>query len=150
MNDYIKRKPIRVQSLCLPSEIENEHTIRHQLPSEYLYENGILSFPAGFLESYIIDGKDYNYDENYSLDEQKELVLKDLVKEGYKLEEAEELIDKIEIKEGNANLLNFDKSLAWLELHPKFRRDALQLLNEARINAQTENQSEPARKIKKR
>jgi len=148
--DFLWRRPVQVTILKRLPEEENEHLIAQRLADGYLYEGGVFTFPAGFHESYIINNKDYNYDGKYSLEEQKELVLRDLNQVGFEPKDAEELIEGIETNEGLTRFLSFDASREWLKLHPEFERDALQKLNEARAEVQAESHLEPGRRTRRR
>mgnify|MGYP001564907501 CR=1 FL=1 len=123
----------------------NEQLIAGRLPDGYLLENGIFRFPAGYWESYFVNGKEYNVEGNRSLEEQKELIGKDLLQEGFTKEDTEEFIAKIETKEGRPMLLTLETSNTWLRYHPEFEQEALHLIEEI----QSEVRAELGREMKR-
>lgn len=120
--------------------------IARRLPAEHIYDNGLYRFPAGVWESYFVNGKEYNYDGDRSLEEQKRLIAQDLALEGFQPEEIEEYISLIETKEGLPMVMNFEASLQWLKRHPEFKEQAMQILNEAKNKIASERESERNRR----
>lgn len=137
--DYIWKRPIVATILRLPKDNENELMLSERLPEGYSYHDGFFSFPAGFKESLILDGIDYNSGEvDLPLELQKETAIKELKEKGFETKEIEELLDGLKIREGNTRFLNHENSLQWLDLHPEFKEEAIKILNESRQEVQNE------------
>jgi hypothetical protein len=146
--DFLSRK--QVQAIILVSIDVNERLVANRLPEEYWLDNGTFRFPAGYLASYFVNGKEYNADGNRTLEEQRELIAKDLEEEGFDREEAEEFIAKIETREGRQMLLTLEASNKWLKYHPEFEKEALRLLCEIKSELQSEKKTEFGREMKRR
>lgn len=138
MLDVLRRS--QVQALTVLTHIPpwEEDMVARKLPEPYLFDGGHFRFPAGLWESYIVNGKEYNVDGNRTLEEQKELIIHDLLQEGFTQEEASEFIDTIEVKESGDMRLSFDASYKWLKQHPEFEREAMKKLKEAEVKKESE------------
>lgn len=146
--DFLSRRPMR--AVMLVSSAEHEYAVARKLPQDYIYEDWKFYFPAGFWESYFVNDKEYNIDGNRSLEEQKELIIQDLAKEGFKQAEAEEFINALETHEGSNMLLNFDESYRWLKRHPEFKNEAMQKLHEAEALVKKEASFESGSRSKRK
>ena len=146
--DFLSRRPVRV--IILANSSGNNRAVAGRLPEDYIFEDGKFNFPAGFWESYFVNGKEYNVDGNRSLEQQKELIIQDLAEEGFKQEEAEEFINALETQEGNRMLLNFDASYKWLKLYPEFKNEAITKLHEAEAEVKKEGERESSKRGKRR
>ena len=68
--DYLMRR--KVHAITFHDAPVSALQVRELLPTGYLYDgDGKFRFPAGYQESYVVDGKDYNFDSEKSLEEQK-------------------------------------------------------------------------------
>lgn len=146
--DFLSRRP--VQAIMLTNCSGNNRAVASRLPVDYIFENGKFNFPAGFWESYFVNGKEYNVDGNRSLEQQKELIIQDLAGEGFDSEEAKEFINALEIKEGSRKLLNYEWSMIWLELHPEFEREAIKKLKEAEAEFKKEGSFESSKRSRRK
>jgi len=146
--DFLSRRP--VQAMMLVSIDVNEPLVANRLPEGYLLDNGKFRFPAGYWESYFVNGKEYNVDGNRTLDEQRDLIAKDLLEEGFSKEEVEEFIAGIETREGRPMLLTPEASDKWLKYHPEFETVALRLLGEIKKEIQSETGMEIRGGMKKK
>lgn len=126
--DFLSRRAVR--AMIIIQTDEDDRKIASRLPSEYLFENGLFRFPAGYWESYFVNGKEYNVEGNRTLKEQQNLIAKDLSEEGFAKEEIEEFISGIETHEERPMLLTPETSNKWLRYHPEFEKEALRLLGE--------------------
>lgn len=124
------RSPVRAISI-VAIDIQ-EKAIANKLPEDYTLAGGVLRFPAGYWETYFVDGKEYNYDGTRSLEEQKKLIAKDLLEEGFDEKDIDHFIDQIPVKEGYPMLLEMEASLRWLRQHPEYEQKAFDALSEAR------------------
>lgn len=115
-----------------------------------MLDNGKFRFPAGYWESYFVNGKEYNAEGNRTPDDQRELITKDLTEEGFSQEEAEEFTAEIETKEGRPMLLTSEASNKWLRYHPEFETEALRLLGEIKKGIQSETTREIKGGMKKK
>jgi hypothetical protein len=145
--DFLSRRPVR--AMIIIQTDKNDQKIAGRLPSEYLLENGLFRFPAGYWESYFVNGREYNVEGNRSLKEQQELITKDLSEEGFTKEEIEEFILEIETREGRPMLLTLETSNKWLRYHPEFEKEALRLLGKIKNEIQGERESELTKHFKK-
>lgn len=134
--DFLSRRP--VQAVIMISLDTSETLAASRLPEGYFLDNGIFRFPAGYWESYFVNGKEYNADGNRTTAEQQELITKDLTEEGFGPKEIEEFIAEIETKEGLQMSLTPDASNSWLKYHPEFETEALHLLSEIKKEVQNE------------
>jgi len=146
--DFLSHRPVRATIMIATNA--NEYLIDKHLPEGYLLNNGVFRFPAGYWESYFVNGKEYNAEGNRSLDEQHELIVKDLTNEGFDQEEIQELMEEIETQEGRQMLLTLDASNKWLRYHPEFEKNALHLLGEVKNEVQSETKNEIRGRIKRR
>jgi len=146
--DFLSRRS--VQAIILISLDVNEPLVADRLPEGYLLDNGKFRFPAGYWESYCANGKEYNAEGNRTLDEQRELIAKDLSEEGFSTEEAEKFMVEIETREGRPMLLTPESSNKWLKYHPEFETEALCLLGEIKNELQSELKTELGRGMKKK
>ena len=146
--DFLFRRPVRVTMLV--SIDANERQVSTRLPDDFLLDNGKFRFPAGFWESYFVNGKEYNTEGDRTLDEQKELIAKDLTEEGFTSEEIEEFVTEIETREGWPMLLTPESSNKWLRYHPEFEQEALRLLGEIKNEIQGETKRENRGGMKKK
>ncbi len=89
-----------------------------------------------------MNGKEYNTEGNRTLDEQRELIAKDLSEENFSTKEVEEYIAEIETREGRPMLLTPEASNNWLKYHPEFETEALRLLGEIKNEIQGETRRE--------
>jgi len=145
--DFLFRRPVR--ATILVSTNSSERQIADRLPDEYLFENGQFRFPAGYWESYFVNGKEYNAEGNRSLEEQKELITKDLSADGFTSKEVDEFVAGIEIKEGRPVLLTFEASNKWLRCHPEIEKEALRFLDKIKSKIQSETEIKVGRGMKK-
>ena len=141
--DFLSRRPVRAVML-LAFDV-NERSAANRLSEGYVLDNGLFRFPAGYSESYFVNGKEYNAEGNRSLDEQKALIAGDMMKEGFSENEVAEFIKGIEIVEGRPMLLTADGSNRWLKYHPEFEKEALGLLGEIRKEVLNEVNTEVGR-----
>ncbi len=141
--DFLSRRPVRAVML-LAFDV-NERSAANRLSEGYVLDNGLFRFPAGYSESYFVNGKEYNAEGNRSLDEQKALIAGDMMKEGFSENEVAEFIKGIEIVEGRPMLLTADGSNRWLKYHPEFEKEALGLLGEIRKEVLNEINTEVGR-----
>jgi hypothetical protein len=146
--DFLSRRQVRATMLI--SIDANEPLVAGHLPEDYLLDNGVFRFPAGYWESYFVNGKEYNAEGNRSLEEQKELIAKDLTEEGFTNAEIKEFITEIETREGRPMVLTPEASNKWLSYHPEFEKEALRLLGEIKNEIQSETKSEFGRQMKKK
>ncbi len=79
--DFLSRR--RVLPAIVISVDANEYLIDKRLPEGYILSNGLFRFPAGYWENYFVNGKMYNPEGDRSLDEQRELIARDLSEEGF-------------------------------------------------------------------
>jgi len=138
--DFLSRRVVRATMLV--SIDANERQVSGHLPNEYSLDNGQFRFPAGYWESYFVNGKEYNTEGNRSLEKQKEFIAKDLTEEGFTNEEIEEFITEIETREGRIMLLTSEASNKWLRYHPELEKEALCLLGEIKNELQNETKRE--------
>ncbi|OGH91773.1 MAG: hypothetical protein A2534_04585 [Candidatus Magasanikbacteria bacterium RIFOXYD2_FULL_39_9] len=135
--DYLSRTPVGATLIVDIKKDENEYLIAHNLPEGFTLENGVLRFSAGSQESYLVNGKEYNVYGNVSVDAQKELIIKDLSEEGFTEKEAREFVEQLPVREWAAeSRLDHNKSNEWLDKHPKFKQEALEVLKNAKIEAE--------------
>jgi hypothetical protein len=139
---YLLRRPVR--ALIVVSTDAQENVLAAHLPEGYLLAGGLFRFPAGYWESYFVDGKEYNYDGTRPLDEQRLLIARDLSEEGFEEKDITYFIDNIPVREGNLMLLEVEASSKWLRLHPDYKLAAEDVLSEVRKSVRTE----PARELK--
>jgi hypothetical protein len=130
--------------LIVVSTDAQENVLAAHLPEGYLLAGGLFRFPAGYWESYFVDGKEYNYDGTRPLDEQRLLIARDLSEEGFEEKDITYFIDNIPVREGNLMLLEVEASSKWLRLHPDYKLAAEDVLSEVRKSVRTE----PARELK--
>jgi hypothetical protein len=114
-----------------------------------LLDNGKFRFPAGYWESYFVNGKEYNTEGNRTIEEQQELIAKDLADEGFTQEEINEFMAEIETKEGRPMLLTPEASNKWLKYHPELETEVLRLLGEIKNKIKSETRTELRRGMKK-
>lgn len=136
--DFLSRRPVRAEILIALDG--NERSIAGKLPENYLFDNGVVQFPAGFWESYFVNGKEYNVDGDRTLEEQRELIIQDLAQEGFNKEEAKEFINAIETEEKSLLRLDFTNSNRWLHYHPEFEHEAMKKLKEAAVEVKKESE----------
>ena len=146
--DFLYRRPVRVTTLI--SINLSEPLVASRLPEEYLLDNGRFRFPAGYWESYFVNGKEYNVEGNRTVEEQRELIAKDLAGEDFSQDEIDEFITDIETEEGRPMLLTPEASNKWLKYHPEYEREAFQLLKEIINELRSEIKTEPGHGMKKR
>lgn len=146
--DFLSRRA--VCATILISIDANERLVAGHLPDDYLLDNGMFRFPAGYWESYFVNGKEYNAEGDRTIEEQKELIAKDLSEEGFSKEEVEEFITEIETREGRPMLLTPDASNKWLKYHREFEQEALRLLVEIKNETQSEARTKFGREMKKK
>jgi len=119
--DYLLRTPIYAIIQYIPQN--NMYLLPKHLPEGYEYVQQMIRFPAGYREKYVINGKDYEIDDEHRPEEVKKLILADLLGEGLNEKEAREFIDEIPTKEGDGWRLGSKESLEWLAKHPEFEKD---------------------------
>ena len=146
--DYLSRALVSVTTL--DGGDANEYAIQQRLPKGYILEGRLFVFPAGYWESYRINGKDYNGCGDRPLAEQRELAVKDLEQAGFSTQEANEYITGLVIKEGVPHHLSYEASIKWLQAHPEAETEARRVLNEAKNQLQTEINSTPKRTFSRR
>lgn len=134
--DFFSRRAVR--ATILVSIDADERLVSSRLPEGYLLDNGTFRFPAGYWESYFVNGKEYNVEGDRTSEEQRERIAKDLSEEGFGQEEIREFIEEIETREDRPMLLSLDASNKWLGYHPEFEREALRLLREIKNEASKE------------
>ena len=142
--DFLSRRQVHAQIFLTFDE--HAQRIAQRLPEGYVYDHGLYRFPAGFLESYVVNAKEYNVDGSRSLEEQRALIAQDLEREGFSRDEIEDLIGEMEIKEGRPLMLDYTASKPWLKRHPEFRDQAMQVLVEVKKEVLSEVQSERNRR----
>lgn len=146
--DFLSRRPVQA---TIPISLDiSESLVASRLPEGYLLENGIFRFPAGYWESYFVDGKEYNVEGNRTIEEQRDLIANDLAKEGFTREEIDEFIAGIETREERPMILTLEASSKWLKYHPEFEAEALSLLVEIKKEVQGETSKEIRGRMKKR
>ncbi|MFA5069983.1 MAG: hypothetical protein WC528_01765 [Patescibacteria group bacterium] len=144
--DFLVRKPIRV-SIIMNVDV-SDWALKDKLPEGYICGGGVFSFPAGYRESYIVNGKEYNCEGNLSLEEQRADITHDLTEGGFSLQEAEEYMVNLKTVEWSVSYLNYDASQKWLELHPEFEDEAMKILKEA-INELKAEGNEQGRRVRR-
>ncbi|KKR07438.1 MAG: hypothetical protein UT32_C0011G0006 [Parcubacteria group bacterium GW2011_GWC2_39_14] len=141
--DFLSRRPVNA-TIILSMNV-NSFDISSKLPKGFFYDDGQFSFPAGFWESYRVNGKEYNVDGNRTVDQQKELILADLLTAGFSQNEANDFITALEVKEAQTMHLTFDASNKWLRNHLEQEESAMRILNEAKNEVQNELQTKRLR-----
>ncbi len=139
--DFLLREPIKVLRVLVHIPSWEASSIARKLPDNYLLtSSGHFYFPAGVRESYVINGKEYNFDGKNTLEEQKNLIMQDLEKAGFNQEESKDFIDTIEVDEREERRLSFDESGRWLKLHPEFENEAMKKLKEMELEIKKESE----------
>lgn len=146
--DFLSRRAVRV-TMLITLDV-NERTVDGRLPDGYSLDDGIFRFPAGYWESYFVNGKEYNIDGDRTREKQEELITKDLTEKGFSKKEIDEYIAEIGTEEGESMSLASDASNKWLQFHPEFRQEALRLIGEIKKEIQSEVKTELGRNIKRR
>jgi len=103
------------------------------------------------LESYRINNKDYNFNGDRSLEEQKKLIETDLIAEGFAVDEIQEFLRDIEIETSEMPIcFSLDASRKWLREHPKYEQEALRMLDKIKKELNSESSGEIRSQIKKK
>lgn len=141
--DFLSRRPIFAQILVSDRDDHLNGVINERLPEGYIRSGRTFQFPAGYQESYLINGKDYNFQGDRSVEEQRALIETDLLTEGFSKAETDEFLQEIETEISTVpTYLSLDTSRKWLQANPHFAQDALQLLGEIKNEIQHESRSE--------
>lgn len=128
--DFLRRRP--VQAMLNVGSMPGEQRISGLLPRNWYLENGFLRFPAGYEESYFVNGVEYNVDGSRNTDEQRESIRETLIREGFEPEEADDFIAKIPERESPKKILSLDESYRWLEQHPECEQSAREAVSRTR------------------
>ena len=149
--DYLHRQPVLAQVVMSSNEEHLDDLINERLPEHHIRSGKIFQFPAGYLKSYRINNKDYNFRGDRSLEEQKELIETDLMAESFTEDEIQEFLQEIEIETSEMPAyLSLDDSRKWLKEHPKYEQEALRLLDEVKRGLHNERSGEIRSQIKKK
>lgn len=129
--DFLSRRPVIAQIIVSGEDDHLDEYINERLPEGFIQSGRTFQFPAGYQESYLINGKDYNFQGDRSLGEQRVMVESDLAKEGFTRDEIQAFLQEIEIKTSKMpTYLSLESSKQWLQDHPEFKQEALRLLGE--------------------
>lgn len=101
--------------------IINPFNLPKNLPEGWkIYENA-MTFPIGYHEEYIVDGRMYNPEGNLSLKQQQEKIRGDLKAKGYTENEANEFINSLPVEEWGEQWLNLEQSYEKIDKNPELQ-----------------------------
>jgi len=149
--DILARRPVIAQIIVSGTDDHLDAYINKHLPEGFIRSGRVFQFPASYQESYSINGKDYNFQGNRSLEEQRTMIESDLAEEGFIRDEIQEFLQEIEIETSKMpTYLSLESSKQWLQDHPEFKQEALRLLGEIKNEIRNEATKEIRGVMKKK
>ena len=118
--DYLLRTSLYATVQYVPKN--NAYLFNGHLPKGYEYCQQYVTFSAGYREKYVINGKEYEINDEHPAEEAKKFILADLLEEGLNEKEAMEFIDEIPTKEGSWRI-DDKEATEWLIKHPEFIKE---------------------------
>lgn len=145
MREHIVRGTLRGRAT-----LRSDHSYKadQYLPENHHIKDGIIYFPLGKYEAYVIDDVNYNPNGDLSLERQLDLISDDL---GLERAEVEALLADVEVRQGSILFLDSVQTELWFKDHPEIKNRVIRTLTVARNKAlEVIANSKPKRRVKRK
>jgi thiamine kinase-like enzyme len=100
------------------------------LPNDWEITDKRLIIPAGIHQSYFVNSREYNPENNRDINKQKELIHNDLLNEGFSDSEINEIINKLDVVQKQPWLFSLEQSCNFLRKNPELEKKIKEIFKE--------------------